>query len=314
MAMKRFLLCFGLVAFCAASPEVTHVVISEGADPIVEVGDTLTVHATGFMIGSGFSVANIPQQFSSTKDSGQQPFTYTEGGAVITGWDTGARGMKLGEVRDVTIPADVAAGISDAPYWLHNGGYGNDGFPADTWAGSQEYYESFAAFKNAASPKLGNFWDTSEVEGVEVDGNHPHKSDGTCTQWTAFAPGRQGNKNGRDGPEGSQVRRIMHGSGTAVLELEDCYGDGHVHPDLAGTGTQVFYKGQQVGPTIKGQKHTFKFEFEDGYPLVIGEVHSIWKVHSFKIYRDLKVQLEVLDTFKYTGSISGVKSNPDLMV
>jgi hypothetical protein len=277
--MQRLLVCFGVLAVCAAAaaiPKTTYQIITQGKDPTVEVGDTLTVKGTGSVIFANGKAPNSFTEFWSCPGSpgscpgspGRmpgQPFTYTEGGAVITGWATGAQGMKLGEKRKVTIPANVAYDIGDFPVWLANGGYGNNGYPADGLAGSQEYYESFAAFKNAASK-----WDTSEVEGIEMDGNRPRTStDGTCTQWNAFAPGWQ------KGPAGSQVKRPLDGSGIAVLELEDCYGDGHVHPGLAGTGTQVFYNGQQVGPTIKGQKHTFKFDFIEG-ELVIGEVHSSW--------------------------------------
>jgi len=47
----------------------------------VKAGDTVTVHATGV-------VKETDKKFWSTKDPGQQPFTYQAGvGGVITGWD-----------------------------------------------------------------------------------------------------------------------------------------------------------------------------------------------------------------------------------
>ena len=56
-------------------------------------GSTATVHATGVVKESG-------QKFWSTKDPGQEPFTYQAGvGGVIKGWDQGCLGMKVGEAR-----------------------------------------------------------------------------------------------------------------------------------------------------------------------------------------------------------------------
>lgn len=55
----------------------------------------------------------------STKDPGQEPFTYKAGvGQVITGWDQGLLGMKLGEVRELLIPANEGYGtpcLSEPP-------------------------------------------------------------------------------------------------------------------------------------------------------------------------------------------------------
>ena len=76
----------------------------------IQAGDTATVHATGV-------VAQTGKQFWSTKDPGQQPFTYQAGvGGVIAGWDQGCLGMAIGEERELVIPAAE--------------GYGADGFPA----------------------------------------------------------------------------------------------------------------------------------------------------------------------------------------
>jgi len=73
-------------------------------------GCSVTVHATGVIRETGIT-------FWSTKDPGQEPFSYKAGvGGVITGWDQGCLGMEVGEVRELLIPAHE--------------GYGNDGFPA----------------------------------------------------------------------------------------------------------------------------------------------------------------------------------------
>ena len=51
------------------------------------------------------------KKFWSTKDSGQQPFTYQAGvGGVIKGWDQGCLGMKVGEKREVYIHPDLGYG------------------------------------------------------------------------------------------------------------------------------------------------------------------------------------------------------------
>merc|ERR1719456_1481794 len=92
--------------------KTTYKILKEGDPdaPFVEVGDTVTVHATGTVIQTG-------KKFWSTKDPGQQPFTYTAGGGVITGWDKGAQGMRKGEVRELRIPADEGYGAGGFPAW-----------------------------------------------------------------------------------------------------------------------------------------------------------------------------------------------------
>ena len=84
--------------------------ITPGSGKEITKGSTATVHATGVVKESG-------QKFWSTKDPGQEPFTYQAGvGGVIKGWDQGCLGMLQGEERELIIPAHE--------------GYGADGFPA----------------------------------------------------------------------------------------------------------------------------------------------------------------------------------------
>ena len=79
--------------------------------PTIAKGDTITVHATGVVKESG-------QKFWSTKDPGQEPFTYQAGvGGVIKGWDQGCLGMKVGEARELIIPAHEGYGASGFPAW-----------------------------------------------------------------------------------------------------------------------------------------------------------------------------------------------------
>ena len=58
------------------------------------------------------------KKFWSTKDPGQQPFTYKAGvGGVIVGWDQGCLGMRVGEERVLVIPADEGYGQGGFPAW-----------------------------------------------------------------------------------------------------------------------------------------------------------------------------------------------------
>eukprot|EP00993_Chasmostoma_nieuportense_P006849 NODE_7516_length_432_cov_6.026230_g7350_i0.p1 GENE.NODE_7516_length_432_cov_6.026230_g7350_i0~~NODE_7516_length_432_cov_6.026230_g7350_i0.p1 ORF type:complete len:133 (-),score=47.18 NODE_7516_length_432_cov_6.026230_g7350_i0:33-386(-) len=89
----------------------TRTITPGDASQEVKKGQTVTVHATGI-------VQNTGKQFWSTKDAGQSPFTYQAGvGKVITGWDQGCLGMKLGEVRQLIIPADEGYGANGFPAW-----------------------------------------------------------------------------------------------------------------------------------------------------------------------------------------------------
>ena len=86
-------------------------VTAGSGDAEVEAGNTVTVHATGV-------VKETNKKFWSTKDPGQQPFTYQAGvGGVITGWDKGCLGMKVGEVRELVIPAAEGYGAGGFPAW-----------------------------------------------------------------------------------------------------------------------------------------------------------------------------------------------------
>ncbi|KAJ4871729.1 Peptidylprolyl isomerase [Raphanus sativus] len=79
-------------------------IIRPGTGPKPAPGQTVTVHCTGF--GKG---GDLSQQFWSTKDAGQKPFSFQIGkGAVIKGWDEGVIGMQIGEVARLRCSPDYA--------------------------------------------------------------------------------------------------------------------------------------------------------------------------------------------------------------
>ena len=77
-----------------------------GTGAIAESGKTVTVHYTGWLTNG--------TKFDSSKDHGQ-PFKFQLGaGQVIKGWDQGVVGMKVGGIRKLTIPPDLAYGSAGA--------------------------------------------------------------------------------------------------------------------------------------------------------------------------------------------------------
>ncbi len=78
--------------------------VGTGAE--AKAGQTVFVHYTGTLMDG--------TKFDSSKDRGE-PFSFRLGsGMVIKGWDQGVAGMKVGGVRNLTIPADLAYGSRGA--------------------------------------------------------------------------------------------------------------------------------------------------------------------------------------------------------
>lgn len=76
-------------------------------DPVAN-GDFVTVEYTGMLTNGTV--------FDTSKKPGRQPFSFFVGfGQVIPGWDQGLIGMKVGGVRKLTIPPDLAYGANGAP-------------------------------------------------------------------------------------------------------------------------------------------------------------------------------------------------------
>lgn len=77
-----------------------------GKGPFPKVGQTVTVHYTGYL-ESG-------KKFDSSVDR-QQPFEFVIGiGEVIKGWDEGVSTMMVGGKRKLVIPSQLAYGPSGA--------------------------------------------------------------------------------------------------------------------------------------------------------------------------------------------------------
>ena len=82
---------------------VTIEVIKEGSGVPAKAGDKVSMLYTGKLMDGTV--------FDASVNHGNQPFVFTLGaGMVIKGWDIGVAGMKPGEVRILTIPAELAYG------------------------------------------------------------------------------------------------------------------------------------------------------------------------------------------------------------
>lgn len=77
--------------------------IWEGDGPVAKAGDTVSVHYVGVAFSTG-------EEFDASWNRGT-PLQFQLGaGQVISGWDQGVEGMKVGGRRKLTIPAHLAYG------------------------------------------------------------------------------------------------------------------------------------------------------------------------------------------------------------
>jgi len=80
-----------------------------GSGAQIKNGQQATVQYVGVLFKNG-------KEFDTSWGKGKQPFAFTIGsGQVISGWDQGVLGMKVGERRRLTIPADLAYGAQGSP-------------------------------------------------------------------------------------------------------------------------------------------------------------------------------------------------------
>jgi peptidylprolyl isomerase len=82
--------------------------LEEGTGATAEAGDEVSVQYVGVGYESG-------EEFDASWDRGE-PFTFQLGaGQVITGWDKGVEGMKVGGRRELIIPPGLAYGPAGSP-------------------------------------------------------------------------------------------------------------------------------------------------------------------------------------------------------
>ena len=109
------------LAACAQAEPVTSLQIKDvraGSGAEASPGRTVRVHYTGTLLDG--------TEFDSSRDRGE-PIEFRLGtGDVIPGWDEGIKGMRVGGVRELTIPANMAYGSEgrgdvippNAPLWF----------------------------------------------------------------------------------------------------------------------------------------------------------------------------------------------------
>ncbi len=93
--------------FTKTESGLEYAVLQEGSGAVAEAGNSVTVDYSGWLEDGTL--------FDSSVERGQ-PFPFVLGqGQVIAGWDEGVAGMKVGEKRQLRIPADLAYGEAGSP-------------------------------------------------------------------------------------------------------------------------------------------------------------------------------------------------------
>lgn len=88
-------------------------VLRAGDGAVAHSGDTVRVHYTGWLYDERVA-GRRGDEFDSSRPRGEA-FDFPLGrGVVIRGWDEGVVGMKVGEVRELAIPSDLAYGSRGA--------------------------------------------------------------------------------------------------------------------------------------------------------------------------------------------------------
>lgn len=88
-------------------------VLRSGDGAVARSGDTVHVHYTGWLYDER-EPGRRGREFDSSRPRGEA-FSFPLGrGVVIRGWDEGVVGMRVGEVRELAIPADLGYGSRGA--------------------------------------------------------------------------------------------------------------------------------------------------------------------------------------------------------
>ena len=93
------------------SLQITDVVVGSGAE--ATAGQQVSVHYTGWLYEPTASDRH-GKKFDSSRDR-NEPFSFTLGARqVISGWDSGVAGMKVGGKRTLVIPPTMGYGARGA--------------------------------------------------------------------------------------------------------------------------------------------------------------------------------------------------------
>ena len=109
--MTRLIAFFAVLLLAApawsAEPQLKSKDLKVGGGDEVVTFAQVSVHYTGWLLDG--------TKFDSSRDRGK-PFTFTvDAGEVIPGWDLGVRGMRVGGVRELIIPPEMAYGQRGVP-------------------------------------------------------------------------------------------------------------------------------------------------------------------------------------------------------
>lgn len=100
------------VAASQAGPQLLTEDLRSGIGTEARAGMVLAVHYTGWLHEPG-ALGYRGRQFDSSRERGQ-PFVFELGaGRVIRGWEIGVTGMRVGGLRRLVIPPELAYGSRD---------------------------------------------------------------------------------------------------------------------------------------------------------------------------------------------------------